>query len=124
MRRINKHIVHCSDSEYGDVSEIRKWHLANGWSDVGYHFVIRRDGEVEVGRMLEKVGAHVKGENHDSIGTCLIGRKEFTEAQFKSLRRLDESLKKVFVGIETFGHKDFTDKKTCPNFDVHDILKE
>ena len=48
MRAVTKHIVHCSDSVTGDVREIRQWHLARGWNDVGYHFVIRPDGEVEV----------------------------------------------------------------------------
>lgn len=73
MREVQKHIIHCSDSTFGDVAEIRRWHIARGFNDVGYHFVIRRDGEVEMGRTLETIGAHCKGHNTNSIGTCLVG---------------------------------------------------
>jgi hypothetical protein len=58
LRPIRRHIIHCSASTQGDVAEIRRWHLARGWNDIGYHFVIRPDGEVEVGRMLHEIGAH------------------------------------------------------------------
>lgn len=80
IRRITKHIVHCSDSPSGDVKEIRRWHKERGWDDVGYHFIVRRDGEIEVGRTLDVPGAHCAGHNADSVGTCLVGREVFTPA--------------------------------------------
>ena len=116
MREVNYHIIHCSDSTFGDVSEIRKWHLARGFLDVGYHFVIRRDGEIEVGRTLDIVGAHCKGFNLDSIGTCLVGKNEFTKHQFKSLEKIHAMLKCLFPKIEMKGHYEFNVHKTCPNF--------
>lgn len=122
MRAIRKHIVHCSDSTHGDVAEIRQWHIARGWRDVGYHFVIRRDGEVEVGRTLEDIGAHCEGQNADSIGTCLVGVKDFTPAQFAALRRIHAMLKSMFAGVELFGHRDFNPHKTCPNFEVREVV--
>jgi N-acetylmuramoyl-L-alanine amidase len=122
MRVITKHIVHCSDSLVGDVKAIRQWHLARGWRDVGYHFVIRPDGEIEVGRMLDEVGAHCEGHNADSVGTCLVGKKEFSPAQFAALRRVQGMLVALFPGIRVFGHKDFNAHKTCPNFEVGEIL--
>lgn len=124
MRKINKHIVHCSDTLGGDVRAFRRYHVEErGWRDVGYHFIILPDGEIEVGRMLDEVGAHCRGENRDSIGTVLVGKKEFTGMQFKALRRLHASLEKLFPGLEFFGHRDFNKAKTCPNFEVRDILK-
>ena len=47
-----------------------------GTRDIGYHFVIQRNGEVDEGRPIEQTGAHVKGHNHDSIGICYIGGVE------------------------------------------------
>jgi len=77
MRTINKIIVHCSATPEGrDVSpeEITRWHVEeNGWSDVGYHFIITLDGVVHYGREVERAGAHVRGHNSDSIGICYVG---------------------------------------------------
>jgi hypothetical protein len=122
MRQINKHIIHCSASNGGNVGLIREWHLARGWDDVGYHFIIRQDGEIEVGRTLDVIGAHCKGHNHDSIGTCLIGDHHFGQAQFAALRRIHAMLEKLFPGIEAFPHNHFNPHKTCPNFDIKDAL--
>jgi len=121
MREINRHIVHCSASAFGDVKEIRKWHLARGWKDVGYHFVIRADGEVELGRTLDQVGAHCEGHNLDSVGTCLVGDHTFTPAQFAALRRIHAMLAAMFPGLTVHGHREFTTRKTCPNFEVKEM---
>lgn len=81
-------VVHCSASRWGDADEIRRWHLANGWSDIGYHGVIlnghrdygvkydrRLDGKIEPGREENEVGSHCKagGMNTVSLGVCLVG---------------------------------------------------
>ncbi|MGG5832633.1 peptidoglycan recognition protein family protein, partial [Bacillus pumilus] len=68
--------VHCSatkPSQNVGVREIRQWHKEQGWLDVGYHFIIKRDGTVEAGRDEMAVGSHAKGYNHNSIGVCLVG---------------------------------------------------
>lgn len=122
LRPIRRHIIHCSASTQGDVAEIRRWHLARGWNDIGYHFVIRPDGEVEVGRMLHEIGAHCEGQNRDSIGTCLVGNTQFTSGQFAALKRLHAMLQRLFPGISAYGHREFNPHKTCPNFEVHDVL--
>ena len=122
MRKINKHIIHCSDSAHGDVKTIREWHLARGWSDIGYHFVILQDGTVELGRPLEKQGAHCKGQNAESIGTCLIGKDEFTQEQMLALKSLDNTLSVYFPRITSHPHNEFNKNKTCPNFNIKDIL--
>jgi len=79
LKTINKLIVHCSATREGQditVDTIRDWHLKRGWSDIGYHYVVKLDGTIETGRSVELMGAHVKGHNKDSIGICYIGGVE------------------------------------------------
>ena len=78
MRRIDKVIIHCSDTYHNmdiGVKQIRRWHKKRGFNDVGYHYIIRRDGTLETGRPIEKIGAHCKGQNRHSIGVCFVGGK-------------------------------------------------
>lgn len=123
MRSINQIIVHCSATKPGmdiGVLEIRRWHKDRGFSDIGYHFVIRRSGRIENGRPAKKPGAHAKGHNADSIGICLVGgiddkgkpQNNFTEAQELALRKLLGELCRVYkvapariVGYGGGGHK-------------------
>lgn len=126
MRKINKLIIHCADTPPSmdiGVEEIRKWHVEErGWDDIGYHYVIRRNGVVEEGREIEEVGAHCKGHNGNSIGICLVGGREgrfdFTRKQLHSLNRLVADLKdSISGGASVHGHYEFSEK-TCPNFNV------
>jgi N-acetylmuramoyl-L-alanine amidase len=127
MRDIDKLIVHCSATPNDrdvTVEEIRDWHVnGNGWDDIGYHYVIYRNGAIMSGRPVYKSGAHCKGQNANSIGVCLIGDDVFTDEQFDSLKKIHSMLGNIFIGIEAFGHRDFTDKKTCPNFEVKDYIE-
>lgn len=132
MRFINKIIVHCSATRKSQdigVKEIALVHKKNGWNEIGYHFVIRRNGEIEEGRSLEKIGAHCKGQNKNSIGICLVGglneqlkpENNFTSAQFTSLRMLIQNLKIQFQEITIHGHREFA-AKDCPCFEVKDVV--
>lgn len=121
MRRIDKIIIHCADTPTGrdvTVNEIRGWHLDRGWSDVGYHYIIKIDGTIEVGRQEYVSGAHCRGYNSTSIGVCMIGRDVFTDEQYQSLGKLIRGLEARY-GAKVHGHYEFSDK-TCPNFDVGD----
>lgn len=128
MREINKIIIHCSATKPTQdigAAEIDMWHKKQGWDEIGYHFVIRRSGEVEKGRAVEKIGAHCKGHNAGSIGICLAGgidengraKNNFTEKQFQALRKLVLELKAKFNILYVFGHNEFANK-ACPCFDV------
>jgi len=139
MRRIDKVIMHCSDSEWGSAEAIRGWHLERGWSDIGYHFVICNgirhsdgvyspnwDGVVEPGRPLWRVGAHCKGDNESSVGVCLVGVNDFTEDQFRaSFILLNWIFEEVGENLLVFGHNEMQSGKqqgkTCPNFDMNDF---
>lgn len=131
MRVIHTLVVHCADTpKTMDIGakEIREWHLGRGWNDIGYHFVIRRDGVLELGRDLSLPGAHVEGHNQDSIGVCLVGGKggfNFTRAQFWTLDKLIENMQRQFPIKSILGHRDFPGvQKECPCFDVKSWLME
>ena len=115
-------VVHCadtSDEQQLDARDIHRMHLDFGWHGVGYHRVICRDGCVQNGRPDYWIGAHVKGFNEASLGVCLIGRNNFTDAQFNALENILREWKNDYPAAEICGHCDFeyTDK-SCPNFDV------
>jgi len=112
-------VIHCSATRATmdiGAKTIGHWHKERGWSRIGYHFVIRRDGSIELGRPLDMVGAHTKGHNRNSWGICLIGgvdtdnkpENNFTDAQFTSLRILIEGLKARAPEAEVLGHRDLS----------------
>lgn len=133
MRHLEKIILHCTatpGNERGDVNveTVRRWHVkGNGWADIGYHFLVRRDGTVERGRPLDIPGAHTRGHNAESIGiafsgglNALTGEPEDTRTpeQRKSLHGLLNALILVFPSIESVhGHREFSNK-ACPCFDA------
>ena len=138
MRDMNEIVVHCTatnPSWYADkdaedvVNEIRRWHTQErGWSDIGYHFIIHRNGQIKTGRPITRTGAHTKGRNKGSIGIALVGGRggaaddafldNFTADQERELRALIDSLKEEFPTISTVsGHNDYA-SKACPCFDV------
>ena len=133
-RRIDKIILHCSATPEGKdytVAQIRQWHLARGFSDVGYHYVIYRDGSVHRGRPENQVGAHTTGYNSYSIGICYIGgcaatknangdyppKDTRTPAQRAALVRLVAEMRKKYPGATVHGHNEFANK-ACPSFNV------
>ena len=130
MRDINQVIVHCSatpPSMIVGADDIRKWHIARKWSDIGYHYVIRRNGVTEKGRDIKVIGAHAKGHNRNSIGICLIGGIDedgkpddnYTLLQYNELLRLISFLKITFPIESLKGHTDLPGvTKACPCFDV------
>jgi N-acetyl-anhydromuramyl-L-alanine amidase AmpD len=102
---------------------IRAWHLARGFSDIGYHYVILPDGTVEIGRPLWRAGSHCQGHNLDSVAICLVGLKAFGMPQFDALRPLLMKLKRDFPRATLHGHREFNPGKTCPVFDYTDLVR-
>ena len=126
-RRVKQVFIHVSDSDWAhhdDISVITNWHVEeNGWSDVGYHYFIKKNGEIQKGRDLERTPSSQKGHNHATISICLHGKEKFTKRQFESLRRLCKQIHESYYGRITFhGHKEVNSKKTCPNFDYVKVL--
>lgn len=134
MRDIKKIIIHCAATRPSmdvGVKEIRDWHIkGNGWSDIGYHGIIRRDGTLESGRPMDQPGAHTSGHNANSIGICLVGgvkedgktpEANFTPEQWATLKRVVLDLRKQFPGATIHGHSEFA-QKACPSFNVQQWL--
>lgn len=127
-RKINKIIVHWTatppNMDIG-ADEIRQWHKERGWSDIGYHDVIRRNGRIEEGRSAEKAGAHCLGQNKNSIGVVYVGGvgNPISEKQTDSLRRLLIAYKKLYPKATIHGHNEFASTE-CPGMDVQEFLKE
>jgi N-acetylmuramoyl-L-alanine amidase len=125
---INKIILHCSANSNPNytASDIRHDHMVNrGFSDIGYHFFIRTNGTVEIGRPITVEGAHCQGHNWDSIGICLNGLKieDFTPIQFESLRRLLLQLHLSVPNSMIYSHHYFNNQKSCPVYDVNMFQK-
>ena len=134
--------VHCSATRNDwlataplseKVKEIRRWHRAKGWGDIGYHHIIDRDGTVAKGRDEELPGAHTAGFNTGSIGICLIGghgssesdhfRDHYTIEQEMALRQLIDEIKKRAEIKAVRGHNEVA-AKACPGFNVKRWLEK
>ena len=126
-RAVRRVFLHCSASDnpaHDSVAVIDRWHKEKGWAGCGYHFFIRRDGTLELGRDLEKTPAAQEGNNTGTIAICLHGLsvEKFTDAQFATLRNLCGQIERAYQGAITFhGHCEVA-KKTCPVFDYRKLL--
>jgi N-acetyl-anhydromuramyl-L-alanine amidase AmpD len=139
MRKITEIILHCTathpdfmegNTTWARVQEVKRWHTElNGWSDIGYHFLIDRDGTVLDGRPINRDGAHVKGRNTGTIGISLFGghgsaetdqfSENFTEAQEAALVDLIQTLQRKYGDIPVTGHNQYA-AKACPGFNAPD----
>lgn len=136
-RAINEIILHCSATPEGkdySVDTIRKWHLQRGFSDIGYHYVIYRDGSIHNGRDVNISGAHCVNHNSKSIGICYIGgldstaknaKDTRTEEQKKSLVNLVKKLMDMYKlsSSNIHCHNEYANK-ACPSFKITDFRKE
>jgi len=128
-RPLDTIFIHCAATPEGKdftVADIRAWHKARGFSDIGYHYVVYRDGRVMIGRPVGQIGAHVAGHNTGSIGICYVGgvsadgktaRDTRTLAQRSSLLWLTRQLVAKHRITRVRGHNEVA-AKACPSFDV------
>lgn len=134
-RHIREIIVHCTATPEGKdytVSDIRRWHTTpvsqggRGWKDIGYHYVVYRDGTVHTGRDVNISGAHCTNHNSYSIGVCYVGgcatdgktpKDTRTAAQRMALVKLLKELRALYPQAKIYGHRNFA-AKACPSFDA------
>ena len=143
-RTIKEIIVHCTATPEGrdlTVEQIRADHRKQGWSDIGYHYVIYRDGTIHEGRDVDIIGAHCSkgGHNTYSIGVAYVGGVENipgvpysmlkpkdtrTDSQKYALLSLLTDLKKIYPSAKIYGHRDFDPGKACPSFNALDEYRK
>lgn len=138
MRPLTEIIIHCTATRADwwatrttaqKVAEVKLWHTRDrGWKDIGYHYLIDRNGYTVVGRPLNQVGAHTQGKNTGTVGIALFGghgssaedkfSANFTGEQDKALRKLIAELRAKHPTIKTVsGHNQYA-AKACPGFHV------
>ena len=121
-------ILHHAAAQNCSAEDIHRWHLNNGWSGAGYHFLVRKDGKVYRLRPEDKVGAHAYGANYNSLGICFEGdymKETMPKAQIKAGRELVEYLKNKYSISKIEEHKDVC-STNCPgdNFPFEQIIGE
>lgn len=117
-------IHHSASADDITAEDIDRWHKGNGWSEIGYHYVVLKDGSIQEGRSIEKNGAHTKGHNIGTIGICVIGNfseDDPTDAVFGSrvlgLAYLVNRLRDIYGDIPVTGHRE-RNATECPGSKV------
>lgn len=131
LRKETKEIIlHCTATPKGhnfSTEEIRQWHKANGWKDIGYHWVIELDGSIHEGRPENLIGSHCKGHNNISVGVAYVGGLDEhgkfamdtrTTAQCVSMQKLVAELLERYPNATVHGHNEFANKE-CPCFRIN-----
>ena len=129
MRKIDLIVIHCSASRADrDFTEtdLEVCHRRRGFNGIGYHFYIRKNGDIKTTRPIERIGAHAKGFNRTSIGVCYEGgldangkpKDTRTLEQKGALLALLRELKRQFPKALVVGHRDLNPMKGCPCFDA------
>lgn len=112
-------VLHHAEAVKCTAQDVHSWHRANGWTGIGYHFFVRKDGTIYCGRPINVVGAHVQGMNSCSVGICAEGdyhtkEKTMPQAQKKSIIELCQYLKKnYYPNAKIVGHREIGDSN-CP----------
>ena len=128
-------VIHCTqtpaDMDFG-VEKVIQWHKNRGFDTIGYHYLIKRDGTLQVGRDEDVTGAHAVQVNGTSIGVALVGggtssmgwEDNFAPIQFETLKTILLKLKSEYEIEKIIGHYQVDDKKECPSFDVPKWLEK
>jgi len=117
VRTKTTHLVlhHAAAGSAGPM-DVHKWHLANSWAGIAYHYYVRKDGSVYRGRPEDWIGGHTTGYNNISIGVCFEGNfetEEMPRAQMDSGRQLVSDILKRYPGITVARHGDLN-ATACP----------
>lgn len=122
-----KLVLHHAAASRCTAEDIHRWHLANGWSGIGYHYLVRKDGSVYRGRPENTVGAHAYGANSVSVGVCFEGNFEeevMPDAQFAAGAELIVDLMRRYsLGAgAVYGHRSIS-ATACPgkNFPLEEL---
>lgn len=120
------------------AEELDRYYQARGFSELPYHFIIKRDGTIQAGRKINTIGGHAKNFNEYTIGVAFvagfncpsttgfpeankyISAKSITQAQYDSMDLFLTAAYKRWPGIESWGHRDLPNNNNVmdPGFDV------
>lgn len=107
--KTNYVVLHHAAATACSPYQIDSWHKANGWSGIGYHYFIRKDGTIYRGRPEWATGAHASGKNHESIGICVEGNYEIEyimpDEQKESVKAVLRDIKLRYPNTTVKGHK-------------------
>lgn len=125
-------VIHHTGNPYDDdlsAKQIHWSHLAQGWSGIGYHYVVRKDGTIEAGRPDWAIGSHAYGENNHSIGIHVCGNFELVEPTVQQIEStaylvgwLCEEYGLTADKEHVVGHRDLM-ATACPGEELYNILQ-
>ena len=113
---INMIVLHHASAANCTIYNVHNWHLANGWSGVGYHYFVNKRGEIFKGRPDDTIGSHAKGFNSTTLGICFEGNFEKEtppQVQIDAGLELVEYLKKKYGISKIKGHGELM-ATACP----------
>ena len=145
-RDVSELIVHHADTYENmdtDVYDVDSWHKnpppgQTPFDQIGYHFIIRRDGRIQVGRDINIPGAHARGRNEHSVALSFIGGRKghsnekglirssdtFTDGQWDSFDKFIDVFLNAYPNSNLLGHRDVDpERRTDPEFDVKDYVR-
>ena len=103
-------VLHHAAAITCTAQQVDNWHKGNGWTGIGYHFFIRKDGSIYRGRPEWATGAHASGKNSISMGVCVEGNyeteKTMPQAQKTALKELLTYLKGKYPTAGIKGHRE------------------
>lgn len=109
-------VLHHAEASNCSVQDVHQWHLNNGWAGIGYHYFVRKDGNIYTGRPENAIGAHCPGMNSRSIGICAEGAymsETMPDVQKQAIIELSIAIKNKY-GISVIGgHKEYY-STDCP----------
>lgn len=118
VRSYTKYVVlHHAAAKSCTAYQIDSWHKANGWSGIGYHYFVRKDGTIYRGRPEWATGAHVSGKNNESIGICAEGNYDeeyiMPDEQKDAIKDVLRSIKLRYPETVVKGHRQ-VGATSCP----------
>tara|TARA_Y100001972_G_scaffold108362_1_gene138322 strand:- start:527 stop:1981 length:1455 start_codon:yes stop_codon:yes gene_type:complete len=143
-RDITEIVVHWTASFKNQnltAEDIHEWHLDKGYTGIGYHYIIQRDGKLQRGRPLNLIGDHAHEFNHNqySIGIAFVGgyncatltknpdrflsSESFTQSQWTTFEMFCEAFYAVIPAGQAWGHNDVSKMNTDPGFNVQTYVK-
>ena len=104
--------------------------IERGWSDLGYHYLVDRDGKIYAGSPENRIGAHVLNQNTGNLGISMIGAfniEQVSQAQKQAVASLMRHLGQKYnieinrTNIRGHGERMATE---CPggNTDIDEIV--